>query len=64
MGARASIDRQPVCYRHVKVDLGSGLTVGRVEEMEHKIGAGLIEEVVRVAENELKLVDQMLQAKP
>lgn len=31
--------------------------------METKIGAGLIEEVIQVAEGELKLVDVMTQAK-
>ncbi|ETS83857.1 hypothetical protein PFICI_05733 [Pestalotiopsis fici W106-1] len=40
------------------------LTADQVEEIEQKIGAGLIEEVVQMAESELKLVDYMLQAKP
>ena len=35
----------------------------RVEELESKIGAGLIEEVIQVAEGELKLVDTMIKAK-
>ena len=35
----------------------------RVEEMENQIGGGLIEEVIQVAEGELKLVDEMLKAK-
>jgi NADH dehydrogenase (ubiquinone) 1 alpha subcomplex subunit 5 len=35
----------------------------RVSELENKIGAGLIEEVVQVAEGELKLVDTMVKAK-
>lgn len=35
----------------------------RVEEIENKIGAGLIEEVIQVAEGELKLVTTMAQAK-
>lgn len=35
----------------------------RVEEIEKKIGAGLIEEVVQVAEGELALVDEMLRHK-
>ncbi|KAK3940675.1 ETC complex I subunit conserved region-domain-containing protein [Diplogelasinospora grovesii] len=39
------------------------LTAEQVYELEHKIGAGLIEEVVQVAEGELKLVDTMIQAK-
>ncbi|KAH8195049.1 hypothetical protein TruAng_010782 [Truncatella angustata] len=40
------------------------LTADQVEEIEQKIGAGLIEEVVQMAESELKLLDLMLQAKP
>lgn len=35
----------------------------RVEEIENKIGAGLIEEVVQMAESELKLIDVMYEAK-
>lgn len=31
--------------------------------MENKIGAGLIEEVIQVAEGELKLVDVMTELK-
>ena len=36
---------------------------GRVNEMENQIGAGLFEEVIQVAEGELKLVDTMLESK-
>lgn len=32
--------------------------------MEARIGSGLIEEVVQVAEGELKLVDVMAKARP
>ncbi|KLU81197.1 hypothetical protein MAPG_00291 [Magnaporthiopsis poae ATCC 64411] len=39
------------------------LTADQIEEIENKIGAGLIEEVVQVAEGELKLVTTMAQAK-
>lgn len=35
----------------------------RVVEMEQQIGAGLIEEVIQVAEGENKLVDEMLKNK-
>ena len=35
----------------------------RIEEVENKIGAGLIEEVIQMAESELKLVDIMKEAK-
>jgi NADH dehydrogenase (ubiquinone) 1 alpha subcomplex subunit 5 len=35
----------------------------RISELETKIGAGLIEEVIQVAEGELELVDTMVQAK-
>ncbi|KAH7327885.1 NADH-ubiquinone oxidoreductase 29.9 kDa subunit [Stachybotrys elegans] len=39
------------------------LTADQIHELEHKIGAGLIEEVIQVAEGELQLVDRMTQAK-
>ncbi|KAL2021932.1 hypothetical protein VTK56DRAFT_6351 [Thermocarpiscus australiensis] len=39
------------------------LTAEQISELENKIGAGLIEEVIQVAEGELKLVDTMVQAK-
>lgn len=39
------------------------LTDDRIEEIESKIGAGLIEEVIQVAEGELRLADIMLQSK-
>lgn len=35
----------------------------RISDLENKIGAGLIEEVIQVAEGELKLADILLQAK-
>ena len=38
------------------------LTLGyRIDAIEKKIGAGLIEEVIQVAEGELQLVDEMLR---
>jgi NADH dehydrogenase (ubiquinone) 1 alpha subcomplex subunit 5 len=39
------------------------LTTSRISEIEGQIGAGLIEEVIQVAEGELKLVDIMAKAK-
>ena len=39
------------------------LTQHRISEMENKIGAGLIEEVIQVAEGELKLAGVMLKSK-
>ncbi|KAI0395785.1 ETC complex I subunit conserved region-domain-containing protein [Xylariaceae sp. FL0594] len=39
------------------------MTADQVEEVENKIGAGLIEEVVQMAESELTLVDIMYQSK-
>lgn len=35
----------------------------RVSEIEKQIGAGLIEEVIQVAENEMRLVDEMYNSK-
>jgi NADH dehydrogenase (ubiquinone) 1 alpha subcomplex subunit 5 len=35
----------------------------RVSDIEKQIGAGLIEEVIQVAESEMKLVDEMYKSK-
>lgn len=35
----------------------------RIAEIENKIGAGLIEEVIEVAEGENKLVDTILESR-
>lgn len=35
----------------------------RVHEIEQQIGAGLIEEIIQVAEGELKLVESMEKSK-
>ena len=43
---------------------GYGANLSRISDLETKIGAGLIEEVIQVAEGELKLVDVMVQSKP
>jgi NADH dehydrogenase (ubiquinone) 1 alpha subcomplex subunit 5 len=37
--------------------------MSRIHEIEQKIGAGLIEEVIQVAEGELKLLDTMEKSK-
>ncbi len=37
--------------------------ISRVGDAENQIGGGLIEEVIQVAEGELKLVDTMLESK-
>ncbi|KKY19206.1 putative nadh-ubiquinone oxidoreductase 299 kda [Phaeomoniella chlamydospora] len=39
------------------------LDADQISEIESKIGAGLIEEVIQVAEGELELVDEMLKSK-
>ncbi|KAH6899057.1 ETC complex I subunit conserved region-domain-containing protein [Thelonectria olida] len=39
------------------------LTADQISELETKIGAGLIEEVIQVAEGELKLIDTMEKTK-
>ncbi|KAI5301766.1 hypothetical protein KEM56_001371, partial [Ascosphaera pollenicola] len=39
------------------------LTAEQVTEIENQIGAGLLEEIIQVAEGELSLVDQMYEAK-
>ena len=43
--------------------LGCVCVCDRVEDMENQIGGGLIEEVIQVAEGELKLVGVMAKAK-
>ncbi|KAH8804731.1 NADH-ubiquinone oxidoreductase 29.9 kDa subunit [Xylogone sp. PMI_703] len=50
--------------KQIKWEPEPALTAEQIQEVENKIGAGLIEEVIQVAEGELKLVDVMLQAKP
>ncbi|KAB5572401.1 ETC complex I subunit conserved region-domain-containing protein [Coniochaeta sp. 2T2.1] len=49
--------------RQVKWEPEPQLTADQILELENKIGHGLIEEVVQVAEGELKLVDTMVKAK-
>lgn len=44
-------------------DSRKALTFDRIEEIETKIGAGLIEEVIQVAEGEAKLADVMIKAR-
>ncbi|KAI1462098.1 ETC complex I subunit conserved region-domain-containing protein [Annulohypoxylon moriforme] len=39
------------------------LTADQIEEIENKLGSGLIEEVIKLAENECKLVDIMYENK-
>ncbi|XWW95024.1 hypothetical protein V2A60_002974 [Cordyceps javanica] len=39
------------------------LTADQIQELEQKIGAGLIEEVIEVAEGELKIIEAMEKAK-
>lgn len=41
----------------------AGANQDRVSEIENQIGAGLIEEVIQVAQGELKLVDEMAKHK-
>ncbi|KAK5035582.1 hypothetical protein LTR13_005711 [Exophiala sideris] len=43
------------------IEVEPPLTKDQIEMIENKIGAGLIEEVVAVAEGELELVDEMLR---
>lgn len=35
----------------------------RISEIEQQIGAGLIEEIIQVAEGELKVVDELYKSK-
>ncbi|CAK7231472.1 hypothetical protein SBRCBS47491_007941 [Sporothrix bragantina] len=47
----------------VKWEPEPALTADQIEEIEAKIGAGLIEEVIQVAEGEARLADVMIKAK-
>ncbi|KAL1879421.1 hypothetical protein VTK73DRAFT_6953 [Phialemonium thermophilum] len=49
--------------QQVQLEPEPQLTAEQIEELETKIGAGLIEEVIQVAEGELKLIDTMAKAK-
>ncbi|KAK4126356.1 hypothetical protein N657DRAFT_567484 [Parathielavia appendiculata] len=55
--------RDPSDIEHVHLEPEPQLTADQISELETKIGAGLIEEVIQVAEGELTLVDTMIQAK-
>lgn len=44
-------------------ELTSEICNNRIQELEGKLGAGLIEEVIQVAEGELKLIQTMEEAK-
>ncbi|KAK4238087.1 ETC complex I subunit conserved region-domain-containing protein [Achaetomium macrosporum] len=72
-GSRTLEEKQDLRHIFERRDLGDveqvqwepepQLTADQISELETKIGAGLIEEVIQVAEGELKLVDTMIQAK-
>ena len=49
--------------RSGRVRACANIVLYRIAEIEEKIGAGLVEEVIEVAEGELKLVDTMLKNK-
>ncbi|KAI0505772.1 ETC complex I subunit conserved region-domain-containing protein [Xylaria bambusicola] len=60
----AVYDRKPLeSPDKVEWEAEPQMTADQVEEIENKIGAGLIEEVVQMAESELKLIDIMYEAK-
>ncbi|KAK3898266.1 ETC complex I subunit conserved region-domain-containing protein [Staphylotrichum tortipilum] len=72
-GSRTAAEREDLVHIIERRDLSEveqvewepepQLTADQISELENKIGAGLIEEVIQVAEGELKLVDTMVQAK-
>ncbi|OJD15564.1 hypothetical protein AJ78_04187 [Emergomyces pasteurianus Ep9510] len=57
-------DEEPVAAEP-RIDLYEepALEAAQISEIENQIGAGLIEEVIEVAEGELKLVDDMIKFK-
>ncbi|KAF2672791.1 hypothetical protein BT63DRAFT_409875 [Microthyrium microscopicum] len=64
-----TVEQEPLLTVSQQVDRGYCVTETdtdlcyRIEELEEKIGAGLIEEVIQVAEGENKLVDTMIENK-
>ncbi|OCL10915.1 hypothetical protein AOQ84DRAFT_288286 [Glonium stellatum] len=48
---------------NIKLEPEPQLTVEQISNIESQIGAGLIEEVIQVAEGEYRLVDKMIEAK-
>lgn len=69
MDRRAQVDDRSVrlAYRWCSAVaiflVPANTNIYRVEQLENKIGAGLIEEVIQVAEGELNLIDTMVQSK-
>ncbi|KAI0486009.1 ETC complex I subunit conserved region-domain-containing protein [Xylaria cf. heliscus] len=58
------LERKPLSLpNQLKWEPEPQMTADQVEEIENKIGAGLIEEVVQMAESELKLIDVLYEAK-
>ncbi|KAL5119156.1 hypothetical protein ACEQ8H_002863 [Pleosporales sp. CAS-2024a] len=50
-------------FSQIKFDPEPQYTTEAISELESKLGAGLIEEVIQVAEGEHKLVDKMIESK-
>ncbi|KAF2019406.1 hypothetical protein BU24DRAFT_447912 [Aaosphaeria arxii CBS 175.79] len=50
-------------FKEVKLEAEPQLTAEQISDIESQIGAGLIEEVIQVAEGEHKLVDEMVNSK-
>jgi NADH dehydrogenase (ubiquinone) 1 alpha subcomplex subunit 5 len=67
MGARASIGNITVGWKRMGHPLPlygeADPMTSRIGDAETQIGGGLIEEVIEVAEGELKLVNTMLESK-
>ncbi|KAG6017737.1 hypothetical protein E4U54_004268 [Claviceps lovelessii] len=57
-------ERKPL-EDHEKIDWEDEpqLTADQIQELERKIGAGLIEEVIQVAEGELQMIETMAESK-
>lgn len=49
--------------KKLRIEAEPSLTMDQVSEIEQKVGAGLIEEIIAVAEGERSLVDQMVEHK-
>ncbi|RAL11614.1 complex I NDUFA5 subunit family protein, partial [Aspergillus homomorphus CBS 101889] len=61
-GSSAKNNESDFFPQHQKWEAEPALTVEQVSEIEKQIGAGLIEEVIQVAEGELKVVDELYKS--
>jgi len=59
MGERTCSDRRPVSRHIFPAEVINANLRHRISAIENQIGAGLIEEIIQVAEHEHELVNEM-----